>query len=83
MNPCLFPTNLRGLVFSYGTFPGFVGNLARFRDEGFDAVSMGRTFLGFVDFSYCFFRHFNSFGNFCHLQNLFGDGEVEKTILTV
>ena len=62
--PCRFLTNLRGLVFSYKTFLDFIWNLERFRSEGFPTVPRGRTFLGFVDFLYCFFRHCNSSGSY-------------------
>ena len=41
-----------------------VRNLNRFRSEGSAPVSRGKTFWGFIDFFYCFFRHFNSSGSF-------------------
>ena len=59
--------------------PGFVRNSKIFRSEGFAAVSKGRTFLDFVDFVNCFFRHFNSIASFLTSTESFWQVQ-EKTI---
>ena len=59
-----FVENCGAWFIFYETYLGFVRNLKRFRSEGSFAVSSWRTILGFVEFFYCIFRHFNSFRSF-------------------
>ena len=68
---CFLDETPRFVLFLDGTFQSFVRNSKRFCEEDSESVSRWRTFLGSVEFFYCFFWHFNSFGSFLHLPNLF------------